>query len=114
MAQVSDTWGPESQARKLYTLGPQAAASSHSKQTGLLKEEAGLQSPLAGGLRLGRKVTAQERTLPPTGVRGRKERERREDEQGHEHRAGEGRGWMLPEKGADESRRWDHKYLLPA
>lgn len=75
MAQVSDTWGPESHARKLYTLGPQvAAASSRSKQTGLPKEEVGLQSPLAGGLLPGRKVTAQERTLPPTRVRGRKEK----------------------------------------
>lgn len=73
-AQVSDTWGPESQARKLYTLGPQVAAFSRSKQTGLLKEEAGLQSPLAGGLLPGRKVTAQERTPPPTRVRGRKEK----------------------------------------
>lgn len=116
MAQVSDTWGPESHARKLYTLGPQVtAASSRSKQTGLPKEEVGLQSPLAGGLLPGRKVTAQERTLPPTRVRGRKEKgERREDEQGHEHRAGEGRGWVLPEKGADEGRRWDHEDLLPA
>lgn len=48
MAQVSDTWGLQSHARKLYTLGPQVTASSCYKQTGLLKEETGLQSPLAG------------------------------------------------------------------
>lgn len=43
MAQVSDTWGPESHARKPNTLGPQPPISSSYEQTGLLEEEAGLQ-----------------------------------------------------------------------
>lgn len=54
MAQVSDTWGPESHARKLDTLGPQPPTSSSYEQAGLLEEEAGLQSGAAGRLLPGR------------------------------------------------------------
>nr|XP_019603117.1 PREDICTED: leucine-rich repeat-containing protein 3C [Rhinolophus sinicus] len=54
MAQVSDTWGPESHARKLNTLGPQPPTSSSYEQAGLLEEEAGLQSGAAGRLLPGR------------------------------------------------------------
>lgn len=54
MAQVSDTWGPESHARKLNTLEPQPPTSSSYEQAGLLEEEAGLQSRAAGRLLPGR------------------------------------------------------------
>lgn len=54
MAQVSDTWGPESHARKLNTLGPQPPTSSSYEQAGLLEEEAGLRSGAAGRLLPGR------------------------------------------------------------
>lgn len=70
MAQVSDTWGLESHARKLYTLGPQVAASSCCKQTGLPKEEAGSPEPTGRGTTSGGKAAAQERTQPLTRVRG--------------------------------------------
>ncbi|XP_039083713.1 leucine-rich repeat-containing protein 3C [Hyaena hyaena] len=40
MAQLSDTWGPESHARKLNTLGARPPTSSSYEQTGLLEEEA--------------------------------------------------------------------------
>lgn len=58
MAQVSDTWGPESHARKPNTLGPQPPISSSYKNTGFLEEEAGLRSRAAG-----RQTTSGERTL---------------------------------------------------
>lgn len=54
MAQVSDTWGPESHAKKLNTLGPQPPTSSSYEQAGLQEEEAGLQSGAAGRLLPGR------------------------------------------------------------
>ncbi|XP_066222472.1 leucine-rich repeat-containing protein 3C isoform X2 [Saccopteryx leptura] len=54
MAQVSDTWGPESHARKLNILGPQPPTSSSSEQAGLPEEKAGLQSRAAGRLLPGR------------------------------------------------------------
>lgn len=54
MAQVSDTWGPESHARKPNTLGPQPPTSSSYKQAGFLEEEAGPQSGAAGRLLPGR------------------------------------------------------------
>ncbi|XP_007940379.1 leucine-rich repeat-containing protein 3C [Orycteropus afer afer] len=44
MAQVSDTWGPESHAKKPNTLRPQPPSSSSYDQAGLLEEIVGLQS----------------------------------------------------------------------
>lgn len=50
MAQVSDTWGLESHARKPNTLGSQPPTSSSYEQGGLLEKEVGLQSGAAGRL----------------------------------------------------------------
>lgn len=60
MAQLSDTWGPESHARKLNTLGARPPTSSSYEQTGLLEEEAVLQSQAAGRLLPGRGHTGED------------------------------------------------------
>ncbi|XP_036197994.1 leucine-rich repeat-containing protein 3C isoform X3 [Myotis myotis] len=73
MAQVSDTWGPESHARKPNTLGSQPPTSSSYEQAGLLEKEAGLQSGAAGRLLPGggqprRRLSPQQRSYSIPGL----------------------------------------------
>lgn len=88
-AQVSDTWGLESHARKPSTPGPQPPASS-SYRSRAPEEEVGLQS---------REGSTGEGS-PSSRVRGWEDKggEDREEEWGGEDRAGVGRGWTLQER----------------
>lgn len=98
MAQVSDTWGLESHARKPNTLGSQPPTSSSYEQAGLLKKEAGLQSRAAGRLLPGG-GQPRRRLSPQIEVRGFEEREDRAERGGVEKtKLEQAEGWMFQEK----------------
>lgn len=97
MAQVSDTWGLESYARKPNTLGPQPPTSSSYKRASKASGGgSGSPEPSSREATSG-ETAAQEKALPPTGVRGWEEEGKdRGEEWGGEDKAGTGRGADVP------------------
>jgi len=116
-AQVSDTWGPESHARKPNTPGPQPPASSSygsrapEEEVGLRRRKWGSRVAPQGGYFREEGSTGE--GSPSNRVRGweDEEGEDREEEWGGEDRAGMGQGVDAPGKGVNGHRSWGPESL---